>query len=88
MYFSLPIYIGIIILVAMLFEVMSITVFGIGAYQQFEVSLHSWIGRFEWAFFVGIAALFVCTVAGIVFIHAGRKYVKEMRGYDTPYGVS
>jgi len=87
-YFSLPIFIGVLILVSMIFELLSITVFGIGAYQQFEVSLHSWVGHFEWAFFVGIAALFVTTVAGIIFIHAGRKFVKEMSGYDTPYGMS
>jgi len=86
--FILPVIIGVLILVAMLFELLSIAVFGIGAYRQFEVSLHSWIGRFEWAFFVGIATLFVCTIAGIVFVHAGLKFLKEMRGYNSPYGVS
>jgi hypothetical protein len=85
MFFMLPIFIGFIILIATVFELLSITVFGIGAYRTFEVSLNSWVGRFEWAFYVGIAALFIDSLAGVVFIHAGRKYLKEMRGYDTPY---
>jgi hypothetical protein len=86
--FGLPSIIGVLILIATLFELMSITVFGIGAYRVYEVSLNSWVGRFEWAFYVGIAALFVDSVAGLTFLHAGQKYLREMKGYGQPYGMN
>jgi len=82
MSYRLPLYIGVFILVAVLFELLSIMVFGIGAYRDFEVSINSWVGHFEWAFFVGIAALFVVSAAGVIYIHVGRVWHAEMHGYE------
>lgn len=83
---KLPMFLGMVICIGTLFELLSIIIFGVGAYRTYEVSLYSWIGRFEWAFYVGIASLFVDLTAGLLFIHAGRVYLKEMNGYEPPYG--
>jgi len=86
--FGLPMIIGLMTLVAMLFQVTSIMSFGIGAYREFEVSINSWVGHFDWAFYVAIAALFVETIGGLMFMAAGSRFVAEMKGYgDIPYGV-
>jgi len=84
--FVLPTITGVIILVAMLSELIAITAFGVGAYNQFEVSLNSWVGQFQWAFYVAIADLFICSFAGMIFIYAGTKYQEEMKGYTMSYG--
>lgn len=63
------------------FETLSILIFGIGAYRVYDVSINSWSARFEWAFYIGIAALFNCFFAGIVFVFGGSRMVKEMAGY-------
>jgi len=85
---GLPSIIGLMTLGAMLFELVSVMCFGIGAYRDFEVSINSWVGHFDWAFYVAIAALFVDTIAGLLFLAAGSKFLEEMKGYgDIPYGV-
>jgi hypothetical protein len=83
--FSIPVYIGITICVATLFELLSIIVFGSEAYVVYEVSVNSWLGHFEWAFFIGIAALFNCTFAAFFYIYGGRQVVKDMEGYEASY---
>lgn len=80
--FKMGIIIGVLIMVTTIFEIMSITIYGIGAYRVYDVSINSWVARFEWAFFIGIAAIFICFFAGIVFIYGGLRMVKEMKGYS------
>lgn len=76
-----PIIFGILVAVAMIFETLSITVYGIGAYQNYECSLNSWVARFEWAFYVGIAGLFVCLVSSLLLIYGGLILKRDMKGY-------
>jgi len=81
--FNMGIIIGGLILVTTVFETFSIAIFGIGAYQVYDVSINSWVARFEWAFYIGIAAIFNCFFAGIVFIYGGIRMTKEMKGYSS-----
>jgi hypothetical protein len=76
-----PIIFGILIGVAMIFETISITIFGIGAYLVYECSLFSWVAHFEWAFYVGIATLFCDLIAGAAFIIAGYNIREDYKGY-------
>lgn len=71
------------VIVSAIFETFSIAIFGIGAYQVYDVSINSWVARFEWAFYIGIAALFNCFFAGILFIIGGIRMTKEMKGYSS-----
>jgi hypothetical protein len=85
----LPIVFGVLILIAMVFETLSIGTFGIGAYHVYECSIHSWVAHFEWAFYVGIAALFNCLFAGLAFIFAGNSIREDYKGYTAaPFSYS
>jgi len=86
-FFSLPSIIGIILFIAMMFKLSSMIVFGVGAFGQFEVGLNSGTSTFLWAFYVSVAALLTSTLAGLIFLQAGRKYLQEMHGYGTPFGA-
>lgn len=79
--FNMGVIIGLMIFITTVFETLSILIFGIGAYRLYDVSINSWSARFEWAFYIGIAALFNCFFAGIVFVFGGSRMVKEMAGY-------
>lgn len=78
-----PIIFGILIAIAMVFQTFSIGIFGIGAYQVYECSINSWVANFEWAFYVGIAALFNCLIASLGYIYAGYAIREDMKGYMT-----
>lgn len=77
-----PIIFGILIAVAMVFETFSIGIFGIGAYQVYECSINSWVANYDWAFYVGIAALFNLLLASLAYIYAGWTIRDDMKGYD------
>ena len=66
----------------MVFETFSIGTFGIGAYRVYECSINSWVARFEWAFYIGIAALFNCLLASLTYLYAGWSIRDTMRGYE------
>jgi hypothetical protein len=84
-----PIIFGIMIAIAMLFETFAIAIFGIGAYQECEVSLHSWVAHFEWAFFVGIATIFACLIASLTYLFSGCSIHEDYKGYSAaPYTYS
>jgi len=78
-----PIIFGVLIVIAMIFQTVSITIFGIGAYQVYECSINSWVANFEWAFYVGISSLFSCLIAAIGYLFSGYSIHEDMKGYDT-----
>jgi hypothetical protein len=84
-----PIVYGSIIAAAMIFETFSIGVFGIGAYQVYECSINSWVAHYEWAFYVGIAALFNCLIASLAYLFSGYSIREDMKGYTSApfYGM-
>jgi len=67
---------------SVIFQTISITIFGIGAYQVYECSINSWVANFEWAFYVGIASLFSCLIAAIGYIFSGYSIYEDMKGYE------
>jgi len=72
---------------SVLFEALSIGIFGIGAYQVYECSIHSWVANFEWAFYVGISALHSCLFSALSYFYVGYAIREEYKGYD-PFSIS
>jgi len=75
------------VLFLVLFETLSVGIFGIGAYQVYECSIHSWVANFEWAFYVAISALHSCLFAALSYFYVGYSIREEYKGYN-PFSIS
>jgi len=69
------------------FESLSIGIFGVGAYEVYECSINSWVANFEWAFYVAISAVSTCLFASLSYFYVGYAIREEYKGYD-PFSYS
>jgi len=69
------------------FEALSMGVFGVGAYEVYECSIHSWVANFDWAFYVGISGLVSCLFTSLSYLYVGYAIREEYKGYD-PFAIT